>query len=204
MTAILYREEMKRKLIHLSSLWIPLLYCVAPRDAMLAALSAITALLLMMELARRVDGPVKTWFDRHFGQMLRAHEQQTFRLIGATYTLLGAVLAVWLFPKPIAIAALLVEVVSDTAAALVGRRWGKHALHTKSVEGTAAFAVSALLCVLPVYYAWPDGPPLTAYMAGICAATVVELYTGLLKLDDNITIPLAFGIGTMGVSLTAS
>ena len=47
----------------------------------------------------------------------------------------------------IVLTAFAILIVSDTAAALIGRKFGKHPFHGKSVEGTTAFFISALIVV---------------------------------------------------------
>jgi len=82
----------------------------------------------------------------------------------------------------------------DPMAALVGRRFGKHALvHGRSLEGTLAFIVAGGLAAAgALHLAWPTmSLGLIAAMAGAGAGAgaLVELYS--VKVDDNLTIPWA-------------
>jgi dolichol kinase len=85
--------------------------------------------------------------------------------------------------------------VGDPVAGFVGRRWGKHKLlHGRSLEGSAAFLVSAFavaLFVLGVFYA---GSATLGVLAGIAiaaaiAGAVAEALSG--KIDDNLSVPVA-------------
>ena len=120
------------------------------------------------------------------------------RLNGATFVLLSAVICVWFFPKVIVITAFSILIISDTAAALIGRRYGRHPFREKSVEGTTAFFVTAMLVVALA----PKIEYLAAeYLIGTVAAivgTFVEALSGDL-IDDNLSIPVSIGVVMWGL-----
>ena len=190
-----FLTECKRKLIHLSSLWVPLTAMAFGAPALLSFLLLLTLAVVLIDWGRHRIAPLARLFDFLFGKILRAHERERKKLTGASYVLLGSTLTLWLFSESVAVAALLALVVSDTAAALIGIRYGRRPLVGKSVEGTAAFFISALLMTVFAgsYYAMPPG----FYLAGAfgcVAATLAELYSKRLKMDDNLLIPLAYGV----------
>ena len=81
---------------------------------------------------------------------------------------------------------------SDSSAALVGRRWGKRPLLSKSWAGSVAFFVSALLvvAVAPKYdLGWGE---FAIGAVGALIGTVVELTS--VYVDDNLSIPLSVGL----------
>lgn len=199
MTDVAYRQEIRRKLIHLSTLWMPLLYWATDQIFMLWLLGILSLAMLGFEYARRHISPVQGWFAQHFASMLRAHEHGRFHMVGATYTILGGWLTIWLFAKPLALIALFIVVISDSAAALIGRRYGRHKLHTKSWEGTIAFVVSGMGCVAIVAHQFEGANYWIACTAGVITASCVELYAKTWKLDDNLVIPLAFGAAAHSV-----
>lgn len=189
---IAYRQEVLRKLIHLSSLWIPVAVYFLDRiyAAVLFALLAMG--MLAYEFVRRRDGALSTLLNNMFGSILRAHEKKSFA--GATWMMIG-VLLVLAFPKMVAVTSLTVLVVSDTAAALVGRKYGRTRLVSgKSLEGTLAFFVSGLLCVTLVG-ALTGGVVFIAGAVGVALAALAELFTQKIRLDDNISVTLACAIG---------
>ena len=115
------------------------------------------------------------------------------RLTGATFVLLSALICILLFPKVIVITAFAILIISDTAAALIGRRFGRHPFRSKTVEGTTAFFVTASVVVALApkidYLA-------TEYLIGSIAAVLgafVEAVSGDL-IDDNLSIPISIGI----------
>lgn len=195
-----YSTELIRKGIHLCSLSIPVVYYFLSRETALAILVPLTLAFGLSDLARLFLPPVRTLYERLFGFLLRRHERSTRyrRLNGATYVLLSATLCVWLFPKVIVITAFAILIVSDTAAALVGRKFGRHPFLGKSLEGTTAFFVSALVvvAVAPKVLYLPS-----EYLIGTCAAFIgalVEAVSGDL-LDDNLSIPLSIGLAMWGL-----
>lgn len=197
---ISYRKECQRKLVHLAGLWLPIAYVWMERGDMLLLVAALTVFTVLWDAGRHHLPWLERAFARCFGSLLRTHEQQ--RLSGASYVMLASLLTVWLFPKPFAITAIAILAVADTAAALVGRRWGRHKLTGgKSWEGTAAFFLSSVVTMLVIgYLAGRAGGMETVILFLLAAipvslaATFAELIAPFLKIDDNFTIPLAAGL----------
>lgn len=194
-----YGVEVVRKGIHLSSLSIPIVYYFIERSTALAILVPLTLFVSLTDLARFYIPSLGTVYHRLFGWLLRAHERNgdRKRLNGATWVLLSACLCVALFPKIIVITAFSILIVSDSVAALVGRRFGRRPFLGKSLEGTTAFFLSALLVVL----ATPKIDYLPSeYAIGAVAAflgALVEAISGVV--DDNLSIPLSIGAAMWGL-----
>jgi dolichol kinase len=183
------QRETARKSIHVASAVVPVGVWLAPRPLAVAALLGIAAVALLVEAARRYSRPVRYAFLRRTRTMLRSRERRG--LSGATWMALAYAAAIVLFPTPIAVAAMLFAALGDGAAALAGRRWGRHRLRGgKSWEGFAAgLAVNAAVAVSVASLA--AGVPLPAALAGAAAAAVVELLP--LPVDDNVLVTLAGG-----------
>jgi dolichol kinase len=188
-----YGAEVIRKGIHLCSLTIPVIYYFVTKSTALFILAPLTAAFLITDLARLYHEPTGRLFGRLFGFLLRSHEQNDRgrRLTGASYVLLSATFCILIFPKIIAITAFSIMIVSDSAAALIGRRFGRHPFMKKSAEGTIAFFLSALIVValapkigyLPVEY-------VIGGIASLVGALVEAWPTGI---DDNVSIPFSIG-----------
>ena len=189
-----YKDEILRKLIHLCSLSIPVVYYFIPRSAALVILGIMTAIALFFDLGRYLSSTIGKIFYRFFGFMLRQHEldHKKRNLNGATYVLLSAFICVLIFPKIIVVTAFAILIICDTTAALIGRRFGKHKFLFKSLEGTLAFFLSGVVVVLlspKIEYRFSE------YMIGIVAtafgAIVENVSFGLA--DDNLVIPISVG-----------
>jgi len=188
-----YGTEVIRKLIHLFSLLIPVVYYFITKRAALAILVPLTLAFSLSDIARLFVPAFGSLYNSLFGFLLRNHEQngRGRRLNGATYVLLAATLTVLIFPKVIALTAIAILIVSDTSAALIGRRFGRHRFMSKSLEGAGAFLLSGLVVVAlapKVEYAAAE------YLIGAAGAAlgaVVE--SSAIGLDDNLSIPLSVG-----------
>lgn len=191
-----FRSELIRKAIHLSSLSIPLIYYHITKELALQILVPLTLAFIAVDLARYYHPPVADWFYRWFGWLLRRREQdeKRKRLNGATNVLIASTLCVIIFPKILVVTALTILIFSDSTSALIGRRFGKHRFLGKSLEGTFAFFVTAVLVVLATPKV--NGLPIE-YVIGIIAAAVGALVeASFLHIDDNLTVPISI-CGTM-------
>lgn len=190
-----YRHEVYRKGIHLSSLWIPALiyFCNTVVASVIFFLAMIGEILLEY-------GHYKKWhwarllFTFPFAFVLRRSERQHkyFTLTGGVYILASSLICTLLFSPVIAAMALTVMLISDTLAALVGKAVGQRKIYqNKTLEGTIAFFISALLIMMLF------NPLFTfTYVSVIAcfAAVFMELFEQWFELDDNFSIPLAIGI----------
>lgn len=189
-----YAVEIARKAIHLCSLSIPIVYYFVSKTTALTILIPIAIVFGLSDIARLLHPPTGRLYERFFGFLLRSHERNDRgrRLNGATYVLLSAIVCIWLFPKVIVITAFTILIVSDSFAALIGRKFGKHRFMGKSFEGSSAFFLSALVvvAVAPKISYLPE-----EYLIGIAAALLGALVEALPSMiDDNLSIPLSISL----------
>jgi dolichol kinase len=185
------RVELSRKVLHLSSSAIPLAYWLwLDRTMMLWLLGAGAVGMALGEALRQSTPSFRALWQRWVGYMVRACEAD--RVTGATYVVVGQLLSIWLFPKPIAVAVLLILSISDTAASLVGQRFGRWKIGGKTVEGSAAFfaTAAAILAVALPPLGWKT---LLAALMGTVAEALPTWRWGRLELNDNVLIPLVTG-----------
>jgi len=192
---IQYRDELVRKLIHLFSLSIPIIYYFISRREGIIILSVMTFISLLAEALRYYAPSFNIFFTSVFGFLLRKHEVDSKRknLTGATYVFISALICIIIFPKLIFITAFSILIISDIMAALIGRRYGKHKFLAKSLEGTLAFFVSAILVVFltPKFLGLPE-----EYVIAIIAAAVGAIAENISFgfADDNLSVPLSVGL----------
>jgi len=187
-----YRDELVRKLIHLTSLTIPIVYYFIPRTAAIIILSIMSSAAVILDISRYSHPQVGKVFYSIFGFLLRRHEvdEKKKNLNGATYVLISALICAVIFPKIFFITGFAILIISDSSAALIGRKFGKHRFLAKSLEGTLAFFISASIVVLftpkinnlPVEY-------LIGIIASAVGAIIENISFGLA--DDNLSIPIA-------------
>jgi dolichol kinase len=184
------RRELARKAFHVSSASLPLLVWAAPRWLALGVLLPTAAVAVAVDWTRlRYRGP-RYLFLRYTRRMLRHHERRRFA--GATYMAVAYAAAVVLFPRPIAVMAMLFNGFGDAAAALVGKRFGRHRTRWgKSWEGFAAGLAVNLAVGLAISSLSAGVLPAVAAAAGATAAAVLEFLD--LPIDDNVRVTLGGG-----------
>ncbi len=197
---IRYKDELFRKLIHLFSLSIPIVYYFIPTETAAIILGILAAVALIIDLGRYLHPETGKIFYKMFGFLLREHEldHKKKSLNGATYVLISALISVLIFPKVIFISAFSILIISDSAAALIGRKFGRHKFLSKSLEGTLTFFVSA--CIVILFTPKVSGF-FEEYLIGFIAAfvgAIVENVSSKL-VDDNLSIPLSVGFTMWGL-----
>jgi len=197
-----YKDELVRKLIHLCSLSIPIIVYFIPRTVSITILSFLAAAAIILDLSRYMYSPVGKIFYAIFGFMLRKHEvdEKKKNLNGATYVFISALICIIIFPKILFITGFTILIISDSSAALIGRKFGKHKFLAKSLEGTLAFFVSASIVVL---FTPKIDHLATEYLIGIIAAAVGAIVENISFgfADDNLSIPLSTGFAMWGLYL---
>lgn len=192
-----YRGEVGRKALHLLALAIPLGMWTLGRPRALLFLVPVAGLAVSADVARAYSVPVNRWIRFLFGRLMRPEELPRagtgVRLNGATCVLVGATLMAALFPMRLAAPVLAMTMLADAAAALVGRRLGRHPWGSLSatVEGSAAFVGTGLALMAAV-----PGPSLGPAAAGVLGGAVVEALP--LPFNDNIRVPVAAGLAVAG------
>ena len=189
---IKYTSEIFRKSIHFSSLWIPGMYLYFTEKTMLSILFPIVLFALIVEISRKCSPELNALINQMFAGIMREKEKNSFS--GATYLLISSALSIAIFSKEIAILALTILIISDSCAALVGRKFGRFMIGNKSLEGAGSFFVSAFVIYYFLVVFYNFSLPFGASLMVISAATIVELFAEKIHLDDNFAIPLAIGL----------
>ena len=188
-----FQAELLRKSIHLSSIWMIVVVWLLSSTQALALFGGLLAFMLLAEILRKNWVPFAALYNKILGRILRRHEVTAFT--GAFYVVLAAFLATALFEKTIAATALGIMLLSDSMAALIGKKFGKTRIAGKSLEGSLAFLLSALGVVGII--GSKAGAESGFYYAGgtaCVAATLVELFAKKIRVDDNLTITLTAGM----------
>ena len=181
------KSEIFRKSIHLFNLVIPFLYYYVFTDKWeyLKILSLITLCFIIIDVCRHFIPIISSIFSFFFDKMLRDHELKG-KLTGATWVMIASCVSIALFSKPVAILSLIYMSLGDTAAGLIGQKYGKHKIGSKTWEGFAAGLVVCIIIainynMLPKYIA----------ITGAFSAMIMEILP--IPLDDNFKIPLGSG-----------
>lgn len=191
---ISFVSELKRKLIHISSSWIGFAYIFLEKETMIILLSAIFAGSLIADILRYYSKWFNDLYMKIVGPVLRSHEVKLkgVTFTGATYLMFAALLSVIIFPKEIAISAIFLMTIGDAAAAVVGKSFGKVKIFTKTLEGGLAFFMAGVAIVFFAPKLSNNVDELYIGVAAVFLTSIVEVLP--LKLDDNITVPISFGL----------
>jgi dolichol kinase len=182
--------ETARKAVHIGALVFPatLLVFPAPYGTGLLGLAAAGAILV--EGGRFLSPTFNRFFTGRFGPLLRSGESRG--VTGATWLLVAGCLILIFLPVQRCSLILSQHIVGDAAAALAGRRWGRHRLGNKSLEGSLAYLLAAWMVLL--FYCWkiivPPHPGII-FTLGIFF-TAVELFSS--RGRDNIFVPVLGGV----------
>ncbi|MDR1694709.1 MAG: hypothetical protein LBR70_05940 [Lactobacillaceae bacterium] len=189
-----YKKELKRKLLHLSSLWIPVFIYLFPKNICIAVLGALLLGNIIIEYLNYKKNPVtRKYLGFVFLKLSRSFElkKNQIRFSGSVFVLLASLFAVIFFYQNVAIISITIMLISDTVAALWGRAFGKIKIFDgKSVEGSLAFFTSAIITsivldnLLPFNY---------SIVIACITATFFEIYSKKLRLDDNLAITMSLG-----------
>jgi len=181
-----YRDEVWRKLLHLFALSIPIGYHFVSHLAAILIPMGCWIVAVIVDLARIRGWAVQRYWCRVTDPIVRPKERVDFT--GASYILASAWLCPLLFDVPAAALGMTTIILGDIAAALIGRRWGKHRyLNNRSIEGSLAFLLAAIIGSVLI-----PGLPMGFALSGAVIAMIVE---GLShRIDDNLTVPLIVGL----------
>jgi dolichol kinase len=195
-------EETIRKTIHVGSAVFPVALIMAHRlypntgRLYLSGILAILAIfLLAFDLLKARYKPFKSFMMRFFGKVLRKNEMQG-GMTASTIVVASAAFTILIFREEIAVVALLYLSLGDSAAALVGKHFGRIRLvGQRTLEGSLAALNTCLLVSLFALWSAPEfGWFLTpaTLLVGSVVATLSELF--YLPLDDNFRIPVFAGL----------
>ena len=193
---MIHTNELLRKLLHLSNLIIPFTYLLYfdSKVEILIILLPITSFSLLIEYLRINSKSVKNIFDKYLFLMLRNHEKSG-KYTGATWVFISSILSIGIFPKDIAIISLIYMSIGDTAAGLIGRKYGKIKIYNKTLEGALAGFIICLMVGLMIDLNISK----TILTIGALSAAIIELLP--ISIDDNIRIPLFSGTVMYAMSI---
>ena len=176
-----FNNEVYRKLFHISSLIIPLVYLFIDFTYFIIFLFILTILLLSMNLTySKIIDLLNSKINFDF--IIRDYEKNS--LWSASYMIITFFFISLIFSKDIVILSMFIGSISDPLAALFGQKFGRIKLiHNKTLEGTYIFIISSFLiaCSFASF--------ISTYLLIICILiALTELITPMKY--DNVTIPI--------------
>jgi dolichol kinase len=170
------RDEIKRKVFHLLSLVYVFGYWYLPKTVVICGLVTLIIIVALFEYLRFKIFRLNDFFKSNFKGFYRHGE--TDKISGLTGTLSGALLTILIFPdKHMVFASFLYFAFGDSAAALVGKIFGRHKTFVgKSLEGSLACLAVCFIMGFFIF-SWQFA------LAGAIIAAIVEAMPW--KISDN-------------------
>jgi dolichol kinase len=171
-----------------------LLLFITEKQALILTVSVMT-LAWTLEIFRRIVPALNDflmWLLARF-----AHPHEAWRVNSATWFATAMFILACMWDLKVASAAIVVLGFGDPIAAIVGRRYGRVQLvNGRTIAGTLAFVGTAtLVSWLWLMTAWST-PVLAALGFALSASVpgaIAELFSR--RIDDNLSIPVAAGLG---------
>ena len=183
------KAELARKGIHVFIAVVPSLASVSLSNTALLLMAG--TLFYTMAESMRFLGFSLPMISPVTEAVLRKREQGHFAMAPVTLGL-GALLALLLFPPPVAAAAIYALAFGDSASSLVGKFLGRvrpEFLKGKSLEGSLTCVTVSFLAGYFVFREWK-----TALAVGIVSLVIDALP---LREFDNLLLPMAAGLGAL-------
>ena len=156
------------------------------REVMIIITGSLTGVAVALEIGRWRLPALNGWFQARFAVLMKQSESS--QVLGSTYMAAASLIVFLFFDKELAILALLYIGVGDPLAGVVGKRYGRVKIGSKSLEGTLAFAVGAGAVGCGMVAGGLEVPYWVA-LGGAGVGALVELFPS--PLDDNLTVPPA-------------
>ena len=197
-----FKKELARKLVHFLSLFVLLIYFVTvdlfSRQIAFFLIALLLVIFLEFEYLRIEVGRKIPFLNNILNFLHRRKEKN--RLGAHVYFLIGAILVISIFDMRIAIAAILMTTFGDLAAALIGKRFGRHfVMRDRAWEGVIAeFFVDIIIGILVFFWGFWAVPSILVNLQLwivliVMAITATFVETVVYKLDDNLLIPVFAG-----------
>lgn len=140
-------------------------------------------------------------------QLFRKQELVKGKLSGLSWLLIGLLISICMFDKYIVSLSIIVLIVGDASAALIGKNFGRIKLCNKTLEGTISFIVTSIIAsyifintflksntvikLLKIPETITIFNPTYIFVA-IIISSIIELTAKNVSIDDNFAIPVTF------------
>jgi dolichol kinase len=213
----LSKEEIRRKLLHLFALLMPVGIFYGPEWSfpplfVPILLGTLFFASVIVEFLRFKSPAVQAFFFKCFGSMLRKEEH--FKVTGSTWVIgAGFICSILFAHEPyISFIALFLFILGDAMAALVGISMGRVKIGKKSLEGSMACfltCVALFYLVFPLFPGlldvWNNRLPHSIVLVTALVITVFELVPLKVHprviINDNLAVPVIAGYVIKGLGL---
>ena len=168
----------------------PVLYYFTPNKIIVEMLLLyLLGIMTTLEVMRYISPSLWRTIAEHSKGTLKVRQGM---ITGTTALLISNIIVIAFFDKQVAIVSLMYMLFGDTASAIIGTKYGKVKMGGKSLEGSLAFFITAMVLAL-IFFQWGGFRiPLIILTLGAIAATITEALP--IEINDNLTVALAAAI----------
>ena len=197
--------EIKRKMLHLLAMIIPLSYSIFSYQKMLVILSVLTSFVVYIDIYRHSNIKIKEIVDKIFGKVMRKHQTtKNYQLSSISNLLISSLIVIAFFKTTLAITAIFILIIADSSAAIVGIKLNHSTYHTKSIEGSIVFAIITIVISLISYFFIGLNTSLSGIILATITTTLSEYYAEQIMVNDNLLIPVIYASTIFIVNLLLS
>lgn len=194
--------ESRRKLFHLSSIIIPIIYMFISKMQASIVMLIVTSIVLYLDISRKSIGFFEFIVNRLFTKiMFESEKGRGENLSSMSYFFLGALSTIILFPKGLAICSILILILADTASALIGTNYGEPLDNGKSIIGSITFFIVCFFTGILSYFIIYYSTKFSIILIASIVTTLAEFYSDKTRFDDNLLIPLTYALSTVILNL---
>ncbi len=173
----------------------PVIYFFLPKYIAVPLISSVAIFVVYIDIYRHKNQFIQHWVNFFLGKIMRAQEMQTKKLASCSWMFLGLAISCILFSKNVAIFSWIILFISDSAAALVGAKYGTNYLvDSKTLEGSFTFFIVTIILGMFIYLILPSSFSFVGLVICAILTTYTELYSKHFDIDDNIAIPVVAGL----------
>lgn len=183
-------KELRRKLIHITGLSVPIGIMAFGRIYTAAMIAVALSVAVILE-AGRLSGRIK---------LPEVRESEKSKVAGYIYYIVGSLITVVLFQPMIALTSMLMLSLGDAVSGIAGSVLENSDVRSRGQRCIKPFPIVTsmfLACLIIGYLSSRiTGLPFEVYLAGAIGATIadsVALFIRNRGLDDNLTIPIFAG-----------
>ena len=189
------KQEFYRKIFHLFLFLIPFFFIKFGKIQFLTIFIPLAITVILIDYYRCKHDNLNQITAKIFKVIMREKEINQKKMSGMSWVFGGAALNFLIFDKVIAVTGFCILIFADAMAAIIGKSIKSAPFYEKSRAGSLAFFIAAIVVILisGLYF----DCRLPFYLFAIFIAmfiTFTEAYPSFFIVDDNLLIPMTFGI----------
>ena len=189
------KQELYRKIFHLFLFLIPFFFIKFGKSEFLTIFIPIAIIIITIDYYRCKFDKLNFIASKFFKLIMRDKEINQKKLSGMSWVFGGASLNFLMFDKVIAVTGFCILIFADAMAAVIGKSIKSAPFYEKSRAGSLAFFITSILVILISGLYFDCRLPFYFFAIFIATfLTFIEAYPSFFIVDDNLSIPLTFGI----------